>query len=320
MKFYPFELHCHTVHSDGNFTPQTLIAAAKDAGLDGIALTDHNAVSGLDEIVKVGEQNGVVVLRGTEWTTFYGHLTVLGEGLDIDWRTVNPETVTLKAAAVRTLGGCAGIAHPCRPGYPVCTGGSDEWNINDYGAFSHFEVWSGLSPSADITNVFSAKRYMSLCALGTRLACVYGRDWHRSGTGAYAATYLGVDGALTAESALAAIKSRHTFISVGVRIDAELIKDGERHYFFGDDVPAGRYIFKGSLSPFNLSYTQKYGVSAKKITLLNGAELCEAAINESGEFCIAVNAKPGDCLQAEVSGIIEGERAVLSLASPFWFV
>lgn len=48
-KWYPCELHCHTLHSDGSFTVNELLSAAKSRKLSGICLTDHNTVSGWEE-------------------------------------------------------------------------------------------------------------------------------------------------------------------------------------------------------------------------------------------------------------------------------
>ena len=50
MNWFAAELHCHTLHSDGDFTAGELIAEAKRQGLDGIALTDHNTTSGWLEL------------------------------------------------------------------------------------------------------------------------------------------------------------------------------------------------------------------------------------------------------------------------------
>ncbi|MDR3292572.1 MAG: CehA/McbA family metallohydrolase [Clostridiales bacterium] len=341
MKFYPFELHCHTRHSDGNFTPATLVEAAKAAGLFGISLTDHNAVSGLIETAKEGEKNSLIVLLGTEWTTFYGHLTVYGaansardsnaeilslsgipSALKIDWRTVNPATIIERAKDVRAAGGCVGLAHPCRPGNPVCTGGYDEWNIKndiDYGAFTHFEVWSGLSPQKDITNRFALEKYRRLCAAGVRLACLSGRDWHSDEKiGAYAATYLGIDGAPTALKALDSIKNRRTYISVGVRLQAELIGADGRRYFFGDVIPKGKYVFCGSLSEFDRAYTQKYGVAVEKICLRGNTAHYEIELDGGGQFRAEIDTKDEAFLQTEVIGKIEGDRTELLLATPFF--
>ncbi|MFA4842877.1 MAG: PHP domain-containing protein, partial [Candidatus Omnitrophota bacterium] len=35
------DLHLHTVFSDGTYTPQDLVAKAKENGLDCIAVADH---------------------------------------------------------------------------------------------------------------------------------------------------------------------------------------------------------------------------------------------------------------------------------------
>ena len=44
------DLHTHTVHSDGSYTPCELVREAKEKNLI-IALTDHNTVSGLPEFI-----------------------------------------------------------------------------------------------------------------------------------------------------------------------------------------------------------------------------------------------------------------------------
>lgn len=43
------DLHLHSTHSDGNWTPSQLVAHAIDIGMSVIALTDHDTVSGIDE-------------------------------------------------------------------------------------------------------------------------------------------------------------------------------------------------------------------------------------------------------------------------------
>ena len=62
------DLHTHTVHSDGSFTPKELISAAKEADVI-IALTDHNTVSGLPEFLKEAERQGVSAVGGVELST-----------------------------------------------------------------------------------------------------------------------------------------------------------------------------------------------------------------------------------------------------------
>ena len=40
------DLHVHTTYSDGDMTPQQVAELAKSAGLDGVAITDHDECRG----------------------------------------------------------------------------------------------------------------------------------------------------------------------------------------------------------------------------------------------------------------------------------
>lgn len=66
------DLHTHSVYSDGTYTPGELIAAAKEAGLSAIALTDHNTVAGLPHFLAAAEGSGVEAVPGVEFSTDYG--------------------------------------------------------------------------------------------------------------------------------------------------------------------------------------------------------------------------------------------------------
>ena len=65
------DLHTHTVHSDGSYTPEELVLAAKEKNLI-IALTDHNTVSGLPEFMAEADRLGVAAVGGTELSCVYG--------------------------------------------------------------------------------------------------------------------------------------------------------------------------------------------------------------------------------------------------------
>lgn len=60
------DLHTHSSVSDGTDEPAALVRQARDAGLDVVALTDHDTFDGLDEAVATGEEVGVQVVRGME--------------------------------------------------------------------------------------------------------------------------------------------------------------------------------------------------------------------------------------------------------------
>lgn len=66
------DLHTHSVYSDGTFTPEELISAAKQAGLAAVALTDHNTVAGLPSFLAAAQGSGVEAVPGVEFSTDYG--------------------------------------------------------------------------------------------------------------------------------------------------------------------------------------------------------------------------------------------------------
>ncbi len=66
------DLHTHTCHSDGTYTPRELIKAAKGTGLSAIALTDHNTVMGLEAFLSEAEHQGIEAAAGIEFSVEYG--------------------------------------------------------------------------------------------------------------------------------------------------------------------------------------------------------------------------------------------------------
>lgn len=63
------DLHTHSVLSDGSDSPSKLIELAAAAGLDVVALTDHDTVAGWEEATVAGDRLGIKVVRGTEFST-----------------------------------------------------------------------------------------------------------------------------------------------------------------------------------------------------------------------------------------------------------
>lgn len=63
------DLHTHSTCSDGTDTPAELIAAAVEAGLDVVALTDHDTTIGWDEAEAAARQHGIRLVRGLELST-----------------------------------------------------------------------------------------------------------------------------------------------------------------------------------------------------------------------------------------------------------
>lgn len=65
------DLHTHSIYSDGTYTPQQLVKAAKGAGLAALVLSDHNTVGGLPSFLAAAEGTGVEAIPGIEFSTEY---------------------------------------------------------------------------------------------------------------------------------------------------------------------------------------------------------------------------------------------------------
>ncbi|HEY0117364.1 MAG TPA: PHP domain-containing protein [Cellulomonas sp.] len=60
------DLHTHSSASDGTQAPAQVMRAARDAGLDVVALTDHDTTAGWDQAVIAAQEVGIALVRGTE--------------------------------------------------------------------------------------------------------------------------------------------------------------------------------------------------------------------------------------------------------------
>jgi 3',5'-nucleoside bisphosphate phosphatase len=72
------DLHTHTVYSDGTFTPGELLELARERGLDVVSVTDHDTTDGLAEARAAGDELGVEVVPGVEFSALRD-----GEGVHV---------------------------------------------------------------------------------------------------------------------------------------------------------------------------------------------------------------------------------------------
>ncbi len=91
MRLGSFDLHCHSNCSDGEKTPNELIDMAKQIGLKGLSITDHDTVAAYtNEVLDYAKKMGVELITGVEFSTKYEKndgvesIHILGYGVDID--------------------------------------------------------------------------------------------------------------------------------------------------------------------------------------------------------------------------------------------
>ncbi|MBI4176588.1 MAG: CehA/McbA family metallohydrolase [Candidatus Aenigmarchaeota archaeon] len=80
-----FEFHCHSHYSHGRKirteaipSPLKVVRKARELGLSGIALTDHDSVEGHREAREEAKRLGLLFIPGVEISTSAGHLLALG--------------------------------------------------------------------------------------------------------------------------------------------------------------------------------------------------------------------------------------------------
>lgn len=60
------DLHCHSTCSDGTYAPTEVVQRAQAAGVNVLALTDHDTLAGIDEARAAAEDCGITVINGVE--------------------------------------------------------------------------------------------------------------------------------------------------------------------------------------------------------------------------------------------------------------
>ena len=95
------DLHTHSRASDGTQAPEELVHAAAAAGLDVVALTDHDSADGWDEAAAAAVAAGISLVRGMEISTRHSG----GRGVHLLAYLPDPTYPPLMAELDRILGG-----------------------------------------------------------------------------------------------------------------------------------------------------------------------------------------------------------------------
>src|SRR5438046_10740194 len=84
------ELHSHSSHSflDGASSVDDLVAAAKERGMDALALTDTNGLYGAVRFWNAAKEAGIKPIWGVELQTLdFGHLVLIAKD-EAGWRSL----------------------------------------------------------------------------------------------------------------------------------------------------------------------------------------------------------------------------------------
>lgn len=163
--WYRGDLHCHTFHSDAAGSPETLHAAATQAGLDFLAIADHNTIT-QRRYFHAASSPDLVFIRGMEVTTATGHANVYGVDEWVDFRMLQPSDAHRLSDVVHSHGGLLSINHD-KPTIP--------WDY-ELPAVDCQEVWQSTWMA---WNWVALERWQARLASGLRISAIGGSDYHQ---------------------------------------------------------------------------------------------------------------------------------------------
>jgi hypothetical protein len=185
-RWYVGDLHAHSGHSDGRtivggrrerVPPHHVFDAARRAGLDFIALTDHNTAShwlDVDRFQPMYPQ--LLLLHGREVTTYRGHLNAFGERRFTDFRLGSDRPMSRLAQDLRDAGAWISINHPTRPDDESCMGCG--WNDRDQLTVSSVHGVEILNGDGEGDSMAGWRFWAEMLNKGHRLVAIGGSDEH----------------------------------------------------------------------------------------------------------------------------------------------
>ncbi|MCG2590943.1 CehA/McbA family metallohydrolase [Rhodohalobacter sulfatireducens] len=192
-QWYRGDFHSHTGHSDafgcedldGNRGPcqvYQIVESAKKNGLDFVAITDHNTVSHHQDMTVIQPLfKDLLLIRGQEVTTFYGHSNVYGTSIPLDFRVgFEGQTFEKIQQVAEEAGALLSINHPGRETGANCTGCGWSAENTDYDKLEVVEIVNGTNVENEIAGI---PFWHHLLNKGYKITGIGGSDVHSAGFG-----------------------------------------------------------------------------------------------------------------------------------------
>lgn len=184
-RWYAGDLHVHSRESgDAAATLDEIADLARSRGLDFVVITDHNTVSHLDFIVDAQVRHpDVLLIPGTEFTTYAGHANAFGVRAWVDHKIGQPEvTIEAAAQAYADQGALLSVNHPVLDLGNLCIGCA--WDhAFPVEHLAGLEIGTGgWEPVGMLFTPDALALWDDLGDQGHRIAAIGGSDDHRAGT------------------------------------------------------------------------------------------------------------------------------------------
>lgn len=329
-KQVPVEIHTHTHHSDGHFTPEELVQESKKFGYKGIIITDHNSSAAYRKMKEAGliDDPNFIILKGMEWTTYFGHMLVHEADYDVDWREAIPDQIDPYMKEVKDANGLVGIAHPFDMGSPMCTGCHWDYDVKDYNLVDYIEIWNSNMPHTHWESKKAYEMWLDCLNEGYQISCSTGRDWHRpdSQDSIMGVTYLELsEDYLNKKNFKQSLANGQFYITLGPTMTYNL-KNETQNIYLGDEISIPKKIqFEFTLNPADLAWYRDFEIEDIELLLYNNSKIiyreeAPGAFLESKQFKFENNkALENGYLRFEVRGkILDSEEVPLLIANPIY--
>jgi hypothetical protein len=274
----------------GELTPGQLAAAARAAGLDFIAITDHNTISHYDaqrELQPYFDQ--ILLIPGREITTYSGHANVFGPTDFIDFRSEAKGSPSINSVfrAAQTAGALVSVNHPGDPTGANCIGCG--WSVadTDWNLVNGIEAVNGNDPKhyeADI------RFWDQQLAKGYRLVAIGGSDTHRPerGTIGHPTTVVHAQ-ELSVHGILNAIRAGHVCIDLTASHDKVIdvqASDGAAHTVMGETLAAASndHVALAAHVIGSAGSTLRWLLDGEVVSTLPPQPLSDASADESASW------------------------------------
>ncbi|QSB13275.1 PHP domain-containing protein [Natronosporangium hydrolyticum] len=281
--WYRGDCHVHSHYSkNADLTPEQVAAAARAAGLDFIATTEHNRVDTHGSWAPYAGED-LLVIPGQEVVTPNGHWLAVGiePGQLVDWRyRVRDDAIDRQIDRVRRVGGLCVAAHPHAP-YPSGA------FMYPYHSFDVVEVWNGLWAS---DRPWNADNEAALAEWGRGLAAgIHEGRWRPAigGSDAHLAGQLGTPHTvvfaeeLSTEAVLAGIRAGRSWIAESAAVTLSFnVVAGDRRAGIGERLatggePAAVQVVVGGVPSGVVSLRTDRGTVHRESLTMDGAAALE---------------------------------------------
>lgn len=318
--YYSADLHAHTIASaestlkifgipnHGSTPVDQLVAVQLAADLDVMFISDHNSVDGHEPFAQTAQARGIPYLLSEEITSvLWGHFNAysLDPGKLVEFNFVKPPSQYF-AEARQSGAQMIQINHPLSTGFGYFFIQNQPQFDPSFDAVEAFNDHFGEDDAQTILRLFQfwnqGKRYVATAVSDDH-------DWKIMNT-EYGTprTYVHVDGALSAQGFLDALKAGHAFVTYGPMIFVSA--DGK---IPGDtlEVAKGQTI---QLTARVQSVDALEGVQAELIR--NGQKVQTVAVSGTGQEITFSETADKDGWYAV--RLLDGARRYLAMTNPIW--